>query len=172
MLALTLQQWLLAARQAAVPLAAALAILFISLLPWHMPGLGEIATILTLGAVFFWTLRRPEAFSPWSAALLGLSHDGLGLLPLGTGFLLCLLLRQATLALRSRLDFMPFFLVWGGFALLFAGAAALAWLLLSLHQGIVLPAGPAFRFYLLGLLLYPPLAYALAALERAFLPRR
>ncbi len=156
----------IALRRFLLPILSTLLLILLFLLPWGGIALSSLASAIALIAIFYWSLRRPEAISPWSAAIIGLCHDLLGLAPLGVGLVVFTIAQAAIAGQRKRLDGMPFLFVWAVFALTAAVAVALAWLLAGLSAGSLLPVPPLLRLYLGAFLLYPPLAYWLSRLER------
>jgi rod shape-determining protein MreD len=66
-----------------LPCASTLAISMVGVVPLHIPAWPPAALSMSLIAVFYWSLYRPDLMPAWAAFGLGLAQDVLGGLPLG-----------------------------------------------------------------------------------------
>lgn len=151
------------------PFGLAFLLILISTAPTHIPELARITPMLGLIAVYHWSIYRPDLMPAWAMFGLGLFHDLIGGGPLGANALL-LLLCQGTVVSQHRFFVgKSFIVIWLGFALLAAGAAALAWTLLAgYHVRLVEWRGFLYQ-YLLTLAFYPPLAWGFIRWQRVVL---
>ncbi len=106
-----------------IPVALAVLLLFLGLLPWNTHGLGPMNANLVLIPIYYWTLYRPRLMTVWSVAALGLiqSISLLGTL-LGVNMLTFLVGYRVAVAQRKVFAGAPFIIVWGGFLLMSAVA--------------------------------------------------
>ena len=145
----------------AVALALGLGCVLISVLPWPLPGATTIAPMPLLGAVYYWTVHRPELMPPGMTFFLGTVQDVLTGGPLGLTALI-LVAAQLSLAGQARaLSRGPFPLDLLGFAATAVVFAALNWLATSIYFGSLLSPEPLGPQILLGLCLYPVLNWFL-----------
>jgi rod shape-determining protein MreD len=61
-----------------IPVALAVLLLFLSILPWDTHTLSPVNANLVLIPIYYWTLYRPRLMSVWAVAALGLLTDFLG----------------------------------------------------------------------------------------------
>jgi rod shape-determining protein MreD len=127
-------------------------------LPFGVPGQAALRPAYAMACVFFWSLYRPASLPAPVVAGTGLLLDLLGMSPMGMWAVLLLVLQGSTLAARRRLIPQSFLLTWLVFAAFAAGGTALAWLLQSLLELSMLPAGPEVVVCLAAAGLYPALA--------------
>ncbi len=156
--------------RAALPVGLTILLLFASLLSWHLPRLGMIASALVLISVFFWTVHQPNLMSMWGVLCIGLIHDFLMLAPFGVGLQVLLVVHGVAIWQRKALNGLPFFFIWAVFALVAAGSTLLTWLLVSFREETFVNPAQAFDLFLLEVVCYPPLAYICAWIERRLLP--
>ena len=89
-----------------IPVALAILLLFLGILPWNTHTLGPVNANLVLIPIYYWTLYRPRLMSVWSVAALGLDPVGpetsaeLGVVPDGRGGQLVWLLTPPLLGSR------------------------------------------------------------------------
>jgi rod shape-determining protein MreD len=152
-----------------MPLALTALLVIAGAVPYHIPGLARVMPVLPLMAVYHWTVYRPDVMPPWAIFLVGLMHDALTGVPLGTSGLVLLMVYGVMLTQRDFFVGKSFAILWMGFALVAAGALILGWLAVSaFHVRLVGPA-PAFYQYLLTVGTYPVLAWVFMRWQRIFL---
>lgn len=156
--------------RASLPVAFTIFLLFASLLSWHLPRLGTVASALVMISVFFWTVHQPGLMTKWGVLGIGLLHDFLMLAPFGVGLLVLLAVHGAALWQRKPLNNMPFLLIWAVFGLVAASATMLTWLLVCFLQDTLVNPVQALNLLLLEFVCYPPIAYFFAWIERRLLP--
>ena len=139
----------------AVPFVLSLLLIVLSVLPWPLPGATTIAPMPLVGAVYYWTVHRPELMPPAMAFLLGVAQDALSGGPLGLTALL-LVFAHFLLADQSRhVTRGPFVLDLIGFAVTAAAFIAVSWLCMSAYYARLVSPNPLILQFLLGLCLYP-----------------
>jgi rod shape-determining protein MreD len=167
----TLGQQVDLALRRSIPVALAILLLFLGILPWNGHTVGPLSANLVLIPVYYWTLYRPRLMSVWSIAALGLVSDFLDGRLLGVNMLTFLVGYRVAVAQRKIFAGAPFLVVWAGF-LLNAGAAGLVqWLCASVLNQAMIDARPALLFYVIGVVFYPPIAYVFALIQRRSLVR-
>lgn len=155
-----------------IPVALALLLLFLGILPWNTRTLGPVNVNLVLIPIYYWTLYRPRLMSVWAVAALGLIGDLLGVTPrMGVGMLTLLIGYRVTVSQRKIFAGAPFIIVWAGFLLMSAAANLAQWLLVSLLQREIVDPRPALLLYMIGAVCYPLCGYAFAAIQRRTMAR-
>src|ERR1043165_5226138 len=115
-----------------IPVALAVLLLFLGILPWNTHTLGPMNANLVLIPIYYWTLYRPRLMSVWAVAALGLIGDLLGVTPLfGVEMLTALVGYRVAVSQRRVFAGAPFIIVWAGFLLMSAVAAAVQWLVVA-----------------------------------------
>lgn len=150
----------------ASPFLLGLLLVLISLIPTNIPELSSIPPMLTLIAVYHWSLFRPDLLPIGAIFVLGLIQDLLGGGPMGIYTLMLLIVHGMVISQRKFLFRKPFFITWIGFAMFGALAELAAWLLASLTDLVVLDFRNFLFQYLITLGLFPPLALGLFVWER------
>ena len=140
-----------------VPALVTFALLCAQFLPWGGVA-GPIVPCLGLMAMFFWSMRVPDAMPPLAALLLGCFGDLLAMTPLGSQGLVFLLLAILGRIRRRRLSGRAFLALWGWFALACLVQQGFVWLAFALLSWTLLPLGPMAPQTLSSLLLFPVVA--------------
>lgn len=151
------------------PFAVTVMLVLLGLVPLPIPDYQPVAPLLAAAAVFYWTIHRPDLMRPGPAFAIGLLQDLLTGGPLGVNALLLVLLHAAVLNQRRVLLASTFSLMWFGFVLVMMGVACIQWLAFSALNATLLPFGPALFEALLTVALFPPVAWILIRVHRAFL---
>ena len=152
-----------------VPLATTFALTLFGVLPLPIPYYGVVAPSLTLIAVYYWMVFRPDLMPSLGLFAIGIVNDALAGAPLGVSPLIYLVIQVAIVSQRRFLVGQPFWMLWSGFALLVPPATLFEWSALSLLREAPLPPLSAMTAALLTILLFPLLAYVLVRLQRALL---
>lgn len=151
------------------PVAATGALVLVGLVPSPLPLFDRIAPMLTVMAVYYWAIHRPDLMPPSAAFAIGLMQDLLGGEPPGLNALTLVVVHWTVMSQRSFFLAKSFFLLWWGFGLVALGAVVLQWVVQCLLQLSFLPVvGQIFRS-LVTITLFPPLAWCLIKVHRAFL---
>ena len=139
-------------------------------LPLPNSGPTAAAPLLTLCAVFFWVIYRPNLLGAPVIFGVTILLDAWSDLPLGMTALAFLLPRAALLPKDRFLSSSPFVVVWCCFALASALTLGIRWLLTCYWWGQWMPAGAALIEWLLTMLFYPFVSHLLIISMR-YLPR-
>lgn len=153
-----------------VPGLTVLAAVVITVLPVGVPHLSVVMPVFTLMAIYYWTLTRPDLISAPLMFLIGLFQDAMTGTPMGLTAIVFLSAHYFVITQRRLLAGQSFAMAWFGFSVLAMMAAGLAWLIACAFYARLVPIGPSAVQTLLTIVLYPPLAWALAQVHR-LLPR-
>ncbi|WP_430474754.1 rod shape-determining protein MreD [Thalassospira lucentensis] len=144
-------------------------LLLINLLPVSIPLLSTASPALSLMAVFYWSVNRPDLLTAVTAFFLGLLQDLLMGLPLGVSSLVLLLVQTGSASQGRFFHNKPFSVMWWGFALVAIPALLVQWLLSSALIGAFLPIKATVVSYILTAVLFPIVAWALARAQNSLL---
>lgn len=139
-------------------------------IPIGLPGWSQVAPALPLISVYHWAVHRPDLLPGILVFLIGLLHDLLNGLPLGLHALVFLLVHGVVVFKRRFLVGKSFRVQWVGFVVACVGAAALSWVLGSLHALRAIGPEPLAYQYLLTIGLYPAVAWLLLRWQQSVLP--
>src|SRR3569623_2578398 len=128
----TLGQQIDLALRRSIPVALAVLLLFIGLLPWNTHGLGPTNANLVLIPIYYWTLYRPQRMTGWAVAAIGLLSDFLLGSLLGVNMLTFLVGYRVAMAQRKIFAGAPFMIVWAGYLLMSGVAGLVLWLLATI----------------------------------------
>ena len=151
------------------PFGLTLVLMVLALLPIPVPGFVAVSPLLTVMAVYHWTVTRPELMPAYAVFLIGIVQDMLSSTPIGLYAVVLLAVYGIVVWQHRFLAGKSFAIVWLGYALVSGGAMALGWALATLFYGALLPAEVLGVQYLVSLGFYPMLAWALLRWQRAFL---
>ena len=152
-----------------VPFSLTLLLGFLGTVPIFFPGYKPVAPAMTLIAVYYWSIFRPDLMPPIAVFALGFFHDLLSGTPLGLSAFILLLVRSAVVSQRRFFMGNSFFIMWGGFLLISAGAMALAWEIISWLESSFVHATPAFFQFLITLALFPAFTWFFVRMQQLFL---
>jgi len=153
------------------PLLSTLFLAVLGGLPFYLPGYAAVAPALSLMAVYYWTVHRPDLLPAPAVFAVGLFVDIVSGLPLGVHALLLLLAHAVVLAQRRFFHGKSFLVVWWGFAMVAAPATLLTWLLLVALAGRLIAPAPALFQLGVTLAAYPLVSWLLAWAQRRLLGR-
>lgn len=151
------------------PFAVTVMLVLIGLVPVPVPAYAPVAPYLTLVAVYYWTIHRPDLMRPSTAFLIGLLQDLLTGGPLGANALVLVVAQWLVLNQRRIFLASTFTLMWVGFAMVMLGAACIQWLAFSVLNATALPFNPALFQALMTIAMFPLVAWLLIRVHRAFL---
>lgn len=152
-----------------IPFFTTLLFLLLSVFVWPIPFWGSIAPSLGLIAVYYWSIYRPDLFTPLAVFCLGLLSDALHLLPVGLSACIFLLVYQLARSQRRFFAGQVFFMLWTGFAITACLAVFSTWAILSIYDGQLVPLLPVAAQYALTVAIYPLVAWFLIRIQRSFL---
>ena len=151
------------------PFALSLLLVMASMVPLRVPDLSPIVPALSIVAIYYWVIYRPDLMPGWAVFLLGLIQDLLGGGPVGVHALVFLLLVAAVGGQRRFLATGSFGLVWFVFLPVAAICFFLIWALYCLNLGTIMDGRSVFFQYLTTVAVYPCLAWIFAQAQRALL---
>ncbi|WP_119679022.1 rod shape-determining protein MreD [Indioceanicola profundi] len=152
-----------------LPFAITVAMMLVSMAPMRLPGFSTVAPPLTLIAVFYWAIHRPDLLRPSIAFLIGLLQDLLSGAPLGMTPLVLTLCYWVLITQRRFFLGSSFLLLWWGFAMVAGAASLVQWAAYSLMEATVLDVKPAVFQALVAIAIFPAPAWILMRIHRAFL---
>lgn len=145
-----------------VPFALTLMLILMAATPTHVPGMVRVGPMLSLIAVYYWCVYRPDLFRYGSAFLLGLFEDILTGAPLGSGALMLLVAAGIVVGQYKFFHGKPFVVSWWAFAIVALAAAGTKWLAVSVVFGAGVDLQTVAMEYLLTVVLYPVIGWLLA----------
>lgn len=151
------------------PFVTTLALVLLGTLPLPLPGFATVMPWLTLMAVYYWSIYRPDLLPLVATFLLGLVQDSLGGTPLGLNVSVLLVVQGVVVSQRRFFHGKTFLVEWWGFMLVAPGAALAAWVLVSLYFGVLVGPQPLAIQVLLSIALYPCLAWLFARAQHHLL---
>lgn len=154
-----------------LPLMSLILVVLLSAVPTRLPMLDLVAPSLSLIAVYYWTIYRPDLLNGLFILLLGLLQDLLIGTPPGVSSFVLLLAYLMVISQRRFFHGKSFSVVWWGFMLVALCGAAVTWIAnVILAMAWIDPTGPSISM-LLTILLYPPFA-ALLSQAHKLVPAR
>ncbi|HUT48330.1 MAG TPA: rod shape-determining protein MreD [Alphaproteobacteria bacterium] len=151
------------------PVAVTLVLVLVALMHLPIPGFAELAPMLPVMAIYYWSLHRPELLPFWTVFLIGLVIDTLTGGTLGFNALMLLLVSAFMRPQRRYLAERGFAIHWVIFVIVVAAFEFLRWLLMAaIAQKFLSLGDPALRV-LLAIALYPCLSWFLLRVDQALL---
>ncbi len=151
------------------PMAITLLLVMVSVLPMHIPFFGMVSPVLSLMAVYYWSVFRPDLMPSFAVFGAGLFQDILSGTPLGVFALVFMLVRVAVVSKQKFFTGNSFVVMWWVFMLVAAGSLVLVWGLASLlNMTLISPLGVAFQVFLT-FALFPCFAWLFFRVQQAFL---
>ncbi len=148
-----------------IPMCLILGLVLLSVVPTRLPYYAEVAPMLTVIGVGYWSVVRPDLIRAGVAFGIGVFEDVLTGAPLGFNALV-LLCVQAAIVSQQRFFLGKSFLVWWwAFALIALAAALLKWVLFALIAGNAVHVGTVLFNYAITVLIYPAWRRLFASLE-------
>jgi rod shape-determining protein MreD len=149
-----------------VPLGSVFLLVICSVLPRGLSNGPDIFPMLTLTAIFYWTIYRPDLTPPSLMFFIGLTQDIL----LGTsiGLMAAIFLGFYAITLTQRKVFIvkTFYVSWLGFAVISAIAFISIWVFSGLlSESYVVSIAP-FVQYLLTVLSFPMIIWCFVRIQR------
>ncbi len=151
------------------PMAITLLLVMVSVLPMHIPFFGMVSPVLSLMAVYYWSVFRPDLMPSFAVFGAGLFQDILSGTPLGVFALVFMLVRVAVVSKQKFFTGNSFVVMWWVFMLVAAGSLVLVWGLASLlNMTLISPLGVAFQVFLT-FVLFPCFAWLFFRAQQALL---
>ena len=152
-----------------LPVGFTLVAMLLGMVPLPLPGYALVTAPLTLMSLFYWVIHRPDLLRPIVVFVIGVLQDLIGGTPIGMTPLVMILTYWLLITQRRFFLGRSFIMLWIGFALVAALSAAVQWLVFALMTASLLDATPAIIQALLGVALFPLVAYLLQRMHRAYL---
>lgn len=151
------------------PLAVSMLLVLVALMHVPVPGFAELAPMLPMMAVYYWSLHRPELLPFWAIFVIGLAIDMLTGGTLGFNALMLLLVSAFMRPQRRYLFERGFVTHWIVFMVVVSVFELLRWVVMAaiVHKFLSL-GDPALRV-LLAIALYPCLSWFLLRVDQAVL---
>jgi len=151
------------------PFAVTVLLVLFAMMHLPLPGFAELAPMLPVMAVYYWSVHRPELLPFWAVFLIGLVVDILAGATLGFNALMLLLVSAFMRAQSRHLFEKGFATHWLVFMVVVTTFELLRWALMAVIVHTFLPLGvPALRV-LLAIALYPCLSWLLLRVDQAVL---
>ncbi len=150
------------------PFLVTLFLAILSTVPFRLPEFSAIMPAMTLIAVFYWLVHKPQLLPVWAVGTIGLLQDLLSGGPPGVSIVVFLLLQVVVDRQRKLFLSASFVLIWAVFMALAAAALALAWGLTCLASTAYFDPRPIFFQYLLTIAVYPCFAWIMIQGQRIF----
>jgi rod shape-determining protein MreD len=146
-----------------------LALVFINVVPFHIPEFSRVAPLLPLMAVYHWAIFRPKLLPAYAVFLIGLFQDVLTGTPIGVNALVFLIVYGVVLSQKRFFIGKSFLILWLGFSIIAAGASVISWAAVSLFYVTLVEPRTVFFQYLMTLGFFPAVAWLFLRWQRAFL---
>jgi rod shape-determining protein MreD len=151
------------------PLAVTILLVMVALMHLPLPGFAELAPMLPVMAIYYWSVHRPELVPFWAIFLIGLLIDTLSGGILGFNALMLLLVSAFMRPQRRYLFEKGLVIHWIVFMFVVAVFEFLRWALMAaITQKFLSFGDPALRV-LLAIALYPCLSWLLLRIDHAVL---
>jgi rod shape-determining protein MreD len=138
----------------------------LTVLPLGIPFAAVVTPFLSLMAVYYWSIYRPDLLPPAAVFVLGVLQDMLTGGPVGLLALVLLLVQALAVSQRRILLGQAFSVEWAGLLLVVAGAGAVSWTLASVYYLALVPPVPFVVQALITVALYPLGSWLFARVAR------
>lgn len=137
-----------------------------NVVPLGLPAMSDVMPVVTLMAVFYWSVYRPDLMPPAAVFVLGLAHDILAGNPTGLMALTLLVIHGVTVSQRQVFVGKPFFVAWLGFAVISAGGFLLMWIMTCILAAELLLTMAVVFQYLMTVVSFPLAAWIFVRVHR------
>ena len=127
----------------------------VAVLPLGISFAAVVTPFLSLMAVYYWSIYRPDLLPPAAVFAIGVLQDILTGGPVGLLALVLLLVQALAVSQRRILLGQGFTVEWAGLLLVTAGAGLVSWLLASVYYLALVPPLPFVVQALITAALYP-----------------
>lgn len=152
-----------------LPFALSCLLIIVAMVPLRIPDVVPVLPSVTLIAVYYWTIHRPDLMPLWAVFLLGLFQDLIGAAPVGLGILALFVVAGVV---RSQWRFFAhasFAVIWSLFGLVAAAAVLTMWVLLCLLEATLLDPQPALFQFFATVAFYPCLSWVFVQTQKIIL---
>lgn len=158
------------AARAMIPGWLLLGCIFVSGLPFGLPYFADVTPFLSLMAVYYWSIYRPELLPPAVVFAAGLVQDVISGGPLGLMALVLVLVHGVGASQRRVFLGKTFPVEWWGFGLVTLGAGACAWIVASVYYAALIDLRTLAVQAFLTVALYPLVTRIFSRAARALRP--
>ncbi len=151
------------------PVTATLLLIMASMVPLRIPDLAPIIPSLSLIAVYYWTIHRPDLMPIWAVFVIGVAQDLLSGSMLGVASIALLVVRHLVISQARFFTSASFVVIWSIFALVAFLAFFVMWILTSLLTATLVEYSSATFQYLMTLAVYPGFTWLFVHGQRVFL---
>ena len=137
--------------------------------PLRIPDFATVSPLLSLMAVYHWSIYRPDLLPAWAVFVVGLMQDALTGLPFGINALVFLAVHMAVLSQHVFFTGKSFAIIWIGFAMVCGGAMLMMWILVSAFYAQTFSILGASLQFLVTLGAFPVLSLLMTYWQRRFL---
>lgn len=148
-----------------LPFLVAVLLVIIATIPYRFPGIPGIMPWLSLIAVYYWSMTRPDLMPIWAVFLVGILRDSILGGPLGVSALVLMTAHLMGATQRRALAGKPFLVGWTGFVVIALMAGGLSWLLSVFYFAAFVDPWPVFIQFLVTIVIYPVLWAVFRRLE-------
>lgn len=132
-----------------------LCLLFLNLVSFSFPSMGEVRPLFFLMAVFYWAVYRPTLIPPALVFVLGLVMDILSGFPIGLNALILLAAQWLVRSQRLFLMGQSFLMLWAGFMVTAFLVVFIQWLSFAVISRAFSPLWPVLMEMGLSILVFP-----------------
>jgi rod shape-determining protein MreD len=154
---------------ALAPTALTLVLVLLSAVPLGLPYYSNVAPLLAVTSVYYWSIYRANLMPAPAVFLIGLMQDMIGGGPFGLMALVLVVVHGICVSQRRVFLSKPFLVGWWGFVFVAAGASVVAWVVASVYFLAWFDPRPIAAQLLLTVALYPPLTWLLSRTEAQLL---
>ncbi len=151
------------------PFILTLSLALLTVVPLRIPDFAPVTPALTVIAVYYWSIYRPDLLPMAAVFGVGFFQDALAGTPLGLTSLVLIMVQYVVIAQRRFFHSKTFLVEWWGFMMVAPGAAFVSWLFASLYFGVLVAARPLGFQLLLSVALYPCIAWLFARVQQYML---
>lgn len=158
--------WLL---RGMIPALQAMVLLLLALVPLGVPHLAEVSPMVSVMAVYYWSIYRPDLMPAPAAFAIGLVQDLLSGGPVGMMALVLVLVQGVCMSQRRVIVSSSFLLGWLLFMVIAAGASLATWMVAAAFYWALFDPRPLLVQLLLTVALYPIFDWLFGRTERRLL---
>ncbi len=137
--------------------------------PMRIPDFAIVSPLLSLMAVYHWSIYRPDLLPAWAVFTVGLMQDALTGMPFGINALVFLAVHMTVLSQQIFFTGKSFTIIWIGFAMVCGAAMVMTWVLISaFHAQAFSVLGTSLQF-LVTVGAFPVLSLLMTYWQRRFL---
>jgi rod shape-determining protein MreD len=138
-------------------------LMLLTQMPIGIYGQAELLPAVTMAAVWFWSLARPDTMPPPLVFVIGLMVDLMGYMPLGVTAFTMLAIHGIAISMRRPLAARGFAVIWLVYSLVALTASVLMWLLVMLLNFHLFPPNAVLFQSVLAVAIYPVIAIPFSA---------